>query len=124
MKLRRNFFRFFFILFSLILFKKKVKAHPTVSEYEEMTGFRYYGQPSKYEKIFRWIIANASLQGNGLSYTPLSKLNGNITPNGLHFERHHYGVPIKKPEEYRLEIIDLEGRKRIFSIDDLKNENL
>ena len=122
--LRRNFFRFFFILISLILFKKKVKAHPTVSEYEEMTGFRYYGQPSKYEKIFRWIIANASLQGNGLSYTPLSKLNGNITPNGLHFERHHYGVPIKKPEEYRLEIIDLEGRKRIFSIDDLKNENL
>ena len=108
----------------MILFKKKVKAHPTVSEYEEMTGFRYYGQPSKYEKIFRWIIANASLQGNGLSYTPLSKLNGNITPNGLHFERHHYGVPIKKPEEYRLEIIDLEGRKRIFSIDDLKNENL
>ena len=124
MMLRRNFFRFFFILISLVLFKKKVKAHPTVSEYEEMTGFRYYGQPSKYEKIFRWIIANASLQGNGLSYTPLSKLNGNITPNGLHFERHHYGVPIKKPEEYRLEIIDLEGRKRIFSIDDLKNENL
>ena len=50
-----------------------------------MTGFRYYGQPSKYEKIFRWIIANASLQGNGLSYTPLSKLNGNITPNGPSF---------------------------------------
>ena len=124
MKLRRNFFRYFFILISLVLFRKKVKTHPTLSEYEEITGFRYYGQPSKYEKIFRWIIANASLQGNGLSYTPLSKLNGNITPNGLHFERHHYGVPVKKPEEYRLEIINLEGQKRNFGIEDLKNKKL
>ena len=59
--------------------------------------------------------------GNGLSYTPLSKLN--ITPNGLHFERHHYGVPLKKPEEYSLEIVNLEGQKRNFSIEDLKNKN-
>lgn len=124
MKLRRNFFRNFFILISLVLFRKKVKTHPTLSEYEERTGFSYYGQPSKYEKIFRWIIANAGLRGNGLSYTPLSKLNGNITPNGLHFERHHYGVPVKKPEEYRLEIINLDGQKRKFGLEDLKNKKL
>ena len=61
MKQRRNFFRYF-ILISFVLFRKKVKTHPTLSEYEEMFGFRYYGQPSKYEKIFRWIIANASLR--------------------------------------------------------------
>ena len=81
MKLRRNFFRYFFILISLVLFRKKVKTNPTLSEYDEITGFRYYGQPSKYEKIFRWIIANASFHGNGLSYTPLSKLSGIIMPN-------------------------------------------
>ncbi len=51
MKLSRNFFRYFFILISLVLFRKKVKTNPTLSEYEEITGFRYYGQPSKEGKI-------------------------------------------------------------------------
>ena len=37
MKLRRNFFRNFFILISLVFFRKKVKTNTTLLEYEERT---------------------------------------------------------------------------------------
>ena len=56
------------------------------------------------KKFFRWIVANPVTKGNGVSYTPLSKLKGTITPNGLHFERHHYGVKDINPKNYQLKI--------------------
>ena len=76
----------------LFLEIKKLYLTLKVSDFEKNTGFRNYGIPSKFEKIFRWIISNPITKGNGVSYTPLSKLHGSIVPNGLHFERHHYGV--------------------------------
>jgi sulfane dehydrogenase subunit SoxC len=55
--------------------------------------FSNYGQPSIHEKeAIRWISANSGAPGNGISWSPLHKLEGIITPNGLHFERHHNGV--------------------------------
>ena len=42
------------------------------------------------------------LKGNGVSYTPISKLKGTIVPNGLHFERHHYGIEDLNPKKYNL----------------------
>jgi len=40
--------------------------------------------------------------GTGTSRTPHHLLDGMITPNGLHFERHHSGIPEIKPEAHRL----------------------
>ena len=57
---------------------------------------RSYGQPSKFEeKVLRTVTPSYGpiSPGTGTSRTPLQTLNGTITPNGLHFERHHNGVP-------------------------------
>lgn len=82
--------------------------------------FSNYGQPSPREReTIRWISANPSAPGNGISWTPLHRLEGIITPNGLHFERHHNGVPQIDPELHRL-LIHGDVRKPLsFSVNDL-----
>ena len=67
--------------------------------------FSNYGQPSPHEKeTIRWVSANGGAPGNGISWTPLHKLEGMITPNGLHFERHHNGVPQIDPDRHQLHL--------------------
>lgn len=63
--------------------------------------FSNYGTPATSD-IVRWISANPAVPGNGVSWTPLHKLAGTITPSGLHFERHHNGVPHIDPAQHRL----------------------
>jgi sulfane dehydrogenase subunit SoxC len=82
--------------------------------------FSNYGQPSLHEKeAIRWISANGSAPGNGISWTPLHRLEGIVTPNGLHFERHHNGVPQIDPDRHRLLIHGLVRNPLSFGIDDL-----
>jgi sulfane dehydrogenase subunit SoxC len=82
--------------------------------------FSNYGQPSPREKeTIRWISANAAAPGNGISWTPLHKLEGIVTPNGLHFERHHNGVPDIDPNQHRLFIHGLVKNPLSFGVDDL-----
>tara|TARA_R110000772_G_scaffold34492_6_gene83620 strand:- start:2382 stop:3671 length:1290 start_codon:yes stop_codon:yes gene_type:complete len=79
-----------------------------------------YGQRSEYEQGTQRIIGSPpGLIGNGVSFTPLEKLHGTITPNSLHFERHHSGVPNINPDEHRLLIHGLVSRPLVFTIDDL-----
>lgn len=69
------------------------------------TPFTSYGQPSPHEKhTIRAIGANRDMPGNGVSWTPLEALEGTITPSGLHFARHHNGVPDIDPKAHRLVI--------------------
>ncbi len=83
-------------------------------------AFSNYGQPSPYEKnTIRWISANSKAEQNGISWTPLHKLEGSITPNGLHFERHHNGVPNIDPNIHRVLIHGLVKRPLFFTMDDL-----
>ena len=58
------------------------------------TPMSAYGQPAKYEKDVQRIVGGTpNVVGNGVSFTPHHRLHGTITPNSLHFERHHSGVP-------------------------------
>ena len=83
--------------------------------------FTNYGQPSPYEKdVIRWIAANQDMPGNGVSWSPLHELQGTITPNGLHYERHHNGVPDIDPATHELLIDGLVEQPLRFSIDALK----
>src|SRR6185295_19250695 len=45
--------------------------------------------------------------------------DGMITPNGLHFERHHSGIPEINPESHRLAIHGLVKRPLVFTLDAL-----
>lgn len=83
--------------------------------------FSNYGQPSPQERDgIRWISANRDVPGNGVSWTPLQLLEGIITPSGLHFERHHNGVPQIAAEAHRLLIHGRVRQPLSFSIDALK----
>ncbi len=82
--------------------------------------FSNYGQPSPQERsVVRWISANRAVPGNGVSWTPLHDLEGIITPSGLHFERHHNGVPQIPLAEHRLLIHGQVRRRITFSVADL-----
>ena len=78
-----------------------------------------YGQPSRHEaKIVRTITA-VSGPGTGVARTPLHRLNGMITPNGLHFERSHNGVPDIDPDAHRLLIHGMLKRPLLFTLEAL-----
>jgi len=56
---------------------------------------------------------------SSVTFTPLQNLFGIITPSGLHFERHHAGVPDIDPGQHRLMIHGLVRNPRIYTMDDL-----
>jgi sulfane dehydrogenase subunit SoxC len=82
------------------------------------TGMGEYGTPAKYEaKVTRTLIrSQPGTTGSGASRTPLESLDGMITPSGLHFERHHSGVPDIDPAAHRLLIHGLVKRPLIFTV--------
>lgn len=95
---------------------------PASPPWMKQTGapFSTYGVPSGFEDdVVRSPSQNEAVPGNGVSWTPLHKLEGTITPNGLHYERHHNGVPRIDPDKHRLVIHGLVKNDLIFSIDDL-----
>jgi sulfane dehydrogenase subunit SoxC len=83
---------------------------------------RGYGQPSKFEeKVLRTLTPGypTIAPGAGTSRTPHHLLEGTITPSGLHFERHHNGVPAIDPAGHRLMIHGLVSKPLVFTMDGL-----
>ncbi len=79
-----------------------------------------YGERSHFEsKVQRMTNGAPPTPGTGGSRTPLEHLEGIITPNGLHFERHHNGIPDIDPEQHRVLIHGLVERPLVFSLDAL-----
>ena len=54
-----------------------------------------------------------------VSFAPLQGFFGIITPNGLHFERHHQGWQDIDPARHRLMINGLVKAPRVYTMDDL-----
>jgi sulfane dehydrogenase subunit SoxC len=87
---------------------------------EPGSPFIGYGQPSRFEaKVARIFSPAPGTTGTGASRTPHQFLNGTITPNGLHFERHHSGIPDIDPDAHRLLIHGLVKRSLIFTVEAL-----
>jgi len=85
-------------------------------------SFTEYGLPSSQEintkrEIFQPYEEYAP--GAGVAMTPLEKLEGIITPNGLHFERSHNGVPNIDARQHELLIHGLVETPMVFRIEDL-----
>jgi sulfane dehydrogenase subunit SoxC len=80
-----------------------------------------YGVPSKFEATVRRRESPGLTRTphSSVAFTPLQSLFGIITPSGLHFERHHAGVPEIDPHQHRLMIHGLCRNPRIFTMDDL-----
>jgi sulfane dehydrogenase subunit SoxC len=78
-----------------------------------------YGQPSRFENAERVVGGTPNVVGSGVSFTPHHLLHGTITPNSLHFERHHSGVPDIDPEQHKLLVHGLVRRPLVFTMDAL-----
>ena len=79
-----------------------------------------YGSRSRHETAVRryvpWLTPD---RVSSVSFTPLADMHGIITPSGLHFERHHSGVPEVDTADFRLMIHGMVERPLVFSLEDL-----
>ena len=82
---------------------------------------RPYGLPSQYEKNLqrRESPGLTRVGGSSVSFTPLQGLFGIVTPNGLHFERHHQGWWDIDPSRHRLMVNGLVRQAKVYTMDDL-----
>ncbi len=79
-----------------------------------------YGHPSPYEKAVVRVPTNLTpTELSSWNFTPLQYLQGTVTPNGLHFERLHAGVPDIHPSQHRLLIEGMVKRPIVLTMDDL-----
>jgi sulfane dehydrogenase subunit SoxC len=98
---------------------------PNVPEWSRTLGAPVlaspYGVPSKYEANVRRRESPGLTRTpqSSVAFTPLQNLFGIITPSGLHFERHHAGMPDVDPHQHRLMIHGLVREPRIYTMDDL-----
>ena len=72
-----------------------------------------YGSRAHFEQAQR-------IHSSTRSLTPLHQLSGIITPSGLHFERHHNGVPLIDPKSHLLLVHGLVYQPMTFTIEELK----
>ena len=84
-------------------------------------GATAYGSRSPFADSLRRLAAqpNPTYPGGGSSRSPLQDLQGTITPNSLHFERHHAGVPNIDPSQHMLVINGLVRQPLAFRYEDL-----
>lgn len=82
---------------------------------------RPYGQPSSYESSLqrRESPGLTRVGAASVSFTPLQSLFGIITPNGLHFERHHQGWHDIDPRQHRLMLHGMVRTPKVYTLDDL-----
>jgi sulfane dehydrogenase subunit SoxC len=82
---------------------------------------RGYGVPSKWEGNLqrRESPGLTRVSAASVSFAPLQSMFGIITPNGLHFERHHQGWWDVDPSQHRLMINGLVKEARVYTMDDL-----
>src|SRR6188508_3445247 len=80
-----------------------------------------YGVPSKHEAGVRRRESPGLTRTphSSVAFTPLQSLFGIITPSGVHFERHHAGMPEVDPHQHRLIVHGMVREPRIFTMDDL-----
>ena len=64
-----------------------------------------------------WLTADTTAS---INFTPLHRLEGIITPNGVCFERHHSGVAEVDPAKHRLMINGLVDKPLVFTMEDIK----
>ena len=100
-------------------FEYWVQPDPTKEQGRLILDDGGYGSRSQFENELRWRYPTASIDSSW-SMTPLAAGLGIITPSGLHFERHHGGIPNIDPERHSLIIHGMVDKPLRFTMNDLK----
>jgi sulfane dehydrogenase subunit SoxC len=74
----------------------EVPADPTKELGRAVAADGGYGSRSQFESEVRWRYPTPN-EYTSWSMKPLEKMLGNLTASGLHFERHHGGIPTIDP---------------------------
>ncbi len=77
-----------------------------------------YGSRSQFEGEVRWRFPTATKESSW-TMTPLDKSKGIITPSGLHFERHHGGIPNINPAKHTMTIHGMVNTAKTFNMADI-----
>ena len=96
-----------------------VPADPTKVPGRPTNADGGYGTRSQFETEVRWRFPTATAESSW-TMTPLESGHGIITPSGLHFERHHAGIPTIDPARHTLVIHGMCDTPRKFGVADLK----
>jgi sulfane dehydrogenase subunit SoxC len=98
-----------------------LKPRPWATSLGQPVAARPYGQPSEHESNLqrRQSPGLTRVAGSSVAFTPLQGLFGIITPNGLHFERHHQGWHDIDPAQHRLMLNGMVRAPRVYTMDDL-----
>lgn len=100
---------------------KPLEVPPWTKELGRPVGDRPYGRPSEYERhvVRRQLSWMARVPETAVNFTPLQHQTGILTASGVHFERHHGGIPKVDPEQHRLVIHGLVERPLTFTMEEL-----
>ncbi|HZT24850.1 MAG TPA: sulfite dehydrogenase [Pseudolabrys sp.] len=96
-----------------------VPPDPTKVQGRPVAGDGGYGSRSQFETEVRVRFPTAN-EYTSWSFTPLEKMVGNITASGLHFERHHNGIPTIDPARHTLVVHGMVNSPKTFTMADLK----
>jgi sulfane dehydrogenase subunit SoxC len=97
----------------------EVPADPTKQLGRPVAGDGGYGSRSQFETEVRWRFPTAN-EYTSWSMTPLDKMLGNLTASGLHFERHHGGIPTIDSSKHLLFVHGMVDQAKKFTVADLK----
>jgi sulfane dehydrogenase subunit SoxC len=97
----------------------KLPAHST--GLGQPVAARGYGSPSAYEQNLqrRESPGLTRVPQASVAFAPLQGFFGIITPNGLHFERHHQGWWDIDPRQHRLMVMGMVRIPKVYTMDDL-----
>ncbi len=79
-----------------------------------------YGSRSQFEDAVRVQSSHGNSRYTTSTLTPLARLVGNITPSGLHYERHHNGIPTIDPARHALVVHGLVRTPKRFATADIR----
>lgn len=96
-----------------------VPDDPTKEQGRAVAADGGYGSRSQFETEVRTRFPTAN-ENTSWSLTPLDKMLGNLTASGLHFERHHGGIPTIDPAKHNLIVHGMVDTPKKFSMADLK----
>ena len=96
-----------------------VPDDPTKEQGRPVAADGGYGSRSQFETEVRVRFPTAN-ENTSWSFTPLDKMLGNTTASGLHFERHHGGIPTIDPAKHSLYVHGMVNGPRKFTMADLK----
>ncbi|MFW5655897.1 MAG: sulfite dehydrogenase [Roseicyclus sp.] len=95
-----------------------VPDDPTREQGRPVLSENGYGSRAQFESEVRWRYPTATAH-TSWSMTPLASGHGIVTPSGLHFERHHAGIPTIDPREHQLILHGMVEEPMRFTMGDL-----